>query len=96
MTTFAEFERNLEEDLQNETSGNFKRLLVSQCNAGREEAEDVDDGKAEEDAQQIYDVGSVILLQFNKNLTQDCHPRNTSDGSRQGSNKLIESLLIRL
>ena len=62
MTTFAEFERNLEEDFQNETSGNFKRFLVSQCNAGREEAEDVDDGKAEEDAQQIYDVGSAILF----------------------------------
>ena len=29
---------------------------------------------------------------FNK-IEQDCHPRNTSDGSRQGSNKLIESLL---
>ena len=28
-------------------------------------------------------------------ILQDCHPRNTSDGSRQGSNKLIESLLIR-
>ncbi len=30
---------------------------------------------------------------FNKKISQDCHPRNTSDGSRQGSNKLIESLL---
>ena len=64
MTTFAEFDRNLEEDFQNETSGNFKRFLVSQCNAGREETDDVDDGKAEEDAQQIYDVGSAILFQF--------------------------------
>ena len=30
-------------------------------------------------------------------IEQDCHPRNTSDGSRQGSyNLLIESLLILL
>ncbi|KAK2170589.1 hypothetical protein NP493_1146g00000 [Ridgeia piscesae] len=52
-----EFERNLEEDFQNETSGNFKRLLVSQCNAGRDESEDVDDDKAREDAQEMYDAG---------------------------------------
>ncbi|KAI0207621.1 Annexin A7 [Lamellibrachia satsuma] len=52
-----EFERNLEEDFQNETSGNFKRLLVSQCNAGRQEDDDVDEDKAREDAQEIYDAG---------------------------------------
>ena len=36
----------------------------------------------------------VYPSKFNK-IEQDCHPRNTSDGSRQGSNTLIESLLIR-
>ena len=30
---------------------------------------------------------------FNK-IEQDCHPRSTSDGSRQGSQQLIESLLL--
>jgi len=53
----AEFERNLEDDLQSETSGYFRRLLVSQCNAGREEGDDVDDDKAQEEAQAIYDAG---------------------------------------
>jgi hypothetical protein len=56
----AEFERNLEDDLQSETSGYFKRLLVSQCNAGREcecECGDEDENQAQEDAQKIYDAG---------------------------------------
>jgi len=53
----AEFERNLEEDLMGETSGYFKRLLVSQCNAGRDEDGDVDFELAREDAQKIYDAG---------------------------------------
>jgi len=52
-----EFERDLEEDIQSETSGNFERLLVSQINAARCEEEDVDEDKAQEDAQEIYDAG---------------------------------------
>ena len=52
----AEFERNLEEDLMGETSGYFRRLLVSQCNGGRDEEGDVDFDLAMEDAQKIYDV----------------------------------------
>lgn len=49
--------RNLEEDLAGETSGYFKRLLVSQVNAGRDESDDVDDDKAREEAQLVYDAG---------------------------------------
>ena len=55
----VEFERDLEEDLMNETSGYFKRFLVSQCNAGREQFDDWDDvdwDQAKEDAQKIFDV----------------------------------------
>ena len=46
----------MEEDLKNDTGGNFERLLVSQVNAARDEEEEVDDEKAQEDAQDIYDV----------------------------------------
>jgi len=52
-----EFERDLEADLEGETSGNFKRLLVSQCNAMRESGEEVDDDRAREDANRIYEAG---------------------------------------
>jgi len=53
----AEFERNLEEDLMSETSGYFRRLLVSQCNAGRDEEGSIDMDAAREDAQVIFDAG---------------------------------------
>ncbi|ELU14293.1 hypothetical protein CAPTEDRAFT_164839 [Capitella teleta] len=53
----SEFERNLEEDIMNETSGYFKRLLVSQVNAGRDQSDDVDEDLANEEAQEIYDAG---------------------------------------
>ncbi|ELT91724.1 hypothetical protein CAPTEDRAFT_157366 [Capitella teleta] len=53
----SEFERNLEEDVQSETSGDFKRLLVSMLNAGREEDGEVDVEKADEEAQEIYEAG---------------------------------------
>ena len=57
-----EFDRDLEEDLMSETSGYFKRILVSQCNAGRQdEEEDVDYDLAQEDAQKIFDVSSTEL-----------------------------------
>ena len=51
-----EFDRNLEEDIESETGGHFKRLLVSQINAGRDECEDVDEDLAQSDAQELYDV----------------------------------------
>lgn len=48
--------RELENDVVNDTSGHFRRLLVSQLNGKREDY-DVEPDRAEDDAQRIYDGG---------------------------------------
>jgi annexin A7/11 len=57
----TEYKRKLEKDIESETSGHFKRLLVSQCNAARDENPNVDVAKAEKDAKDIYDAGEKKL-----------------------------------
>eukprot|EP00794_Sanderia_malayensis_P012776 gene12776-14087_t len=51
------FDRNLEKDLHSETSGNFRKLLISQVQGQRSETEYVDIVKAREDAQALYSAG---------------------------------------
>jgi len=53
----TEFDRNLEEDFESETSGYFKNLLVSQVNGGRAAEGEVDEDLAMADAQEIFDAG---------------------------------------
>lgn len=56
-----EYDCTLEEAVQGDTSGYIRRLLVSQCNAGRNDSDDVDDDLAREEAQEIYDAGEGQL-----------------------------------
>lgn len=57
----TKFQRDLEKDLVNETSGHFKRLVVSLATANRMENQPVDIEKAKRDAMELYQAGEKIL-----------------------------------
>ncbi|XP_046844956.1 annexin A4-like isoform X2 [Xenia sp. Carnegie-2017] len=51
------YKRDLEKDCVSETSGHFKRLLVSMCQANRDESGTVDMAKATKEANDLYQAG---------------------------------------
>ncbi|XP_036293102.1 annexin A13 isoform X2 [Pipistrellus kuhlii] len=50
------FDRSLESDVKGDTSGNFKKILVSLLQANRDEGDDVDKDLAGQDAKELYDL----------------------------------------
>ncbi|NP_861431.2 annexin A11b isoform X1 [Danio rerio] len=53
----AEYGKSLEDAISNDTSGHFRRLLVSLCQGNRDERETVDISLAKQDAQKLYSAG---------------------------------------
>ncbi|XP_038071685.1 double zinc ribbon and ankyrin repeat-containing protein 1-like [Patiria miniata] len=51
------YNKNLEEDVADDTSGNFQRLLVSVLQGARPEGDEVDPDKAQADAMALYKAG---------------------------------------
>lgn len=52
---------HLESELKSETSGNFKRLLVSLCNGARDESGVVDPERAQIDARELLKAGELRI-----------------------------------
>ncbi|KAI1717325.1 annexin domain-containing protein [Ditylenchus destructor] len=88
--------KDLEHDLVGETSGHFKRLLVSLCAAGRDESWNVDPLRANQDARALYRAGEQRLgtdeSTFNAILaSQNFHQlRMVFDEYQKVSNHTIE------
>ncbi|KAH9496838.1 Annexin A4 [Bulinus truncatus] len=55
----AEYNSNLEDDLSGDTSGYFRRLMISLMAAGREPEGSVDKDRAKKDAQKLFDAGEA-------------------------------------
>jgi annexin A7/11 len=92
----TEFKRELEHDIASETSGHFKRLLVSECNGNRDHSTNVDLAKAEKDAQELFAAGEKKFgtdeSAFNAVLCSRSHAqlRATFDKYKAVSGKTIE------
>ncbi|KAH0552096.1 hypothetical protein KQX54_005506 [Cotesia glomerata] len=55
----ARYGKSLEDDLREDTSGNFKRLMVSLCCGHRDESYEVNPSAAMEDARQLLQAGEL-------------------------------------
>ena len=53
----AEYNKELEKDVIGDTSGHYKRILISCLQANRPEGKEFDRNKAKQDAQALYEAG---------------------------------------
>lgn len=71
------FDRSLESDIKDDTSGNLKKILVSLLQANRDEGDNVDKDLAGQDAKDLYDAGEgrwgTDELAFNEVLAKRSH-----------------------
>ena len=57
----AEYNEELEKDVIGDTSGHYKRILISCLQANRPEGKEFDRNKAKQDAQALYEAGEKKL-----------------------------------
>ncbi|GLH09145.1 Annexin B9 [Gryllus bimaculatus] len=73
------FKSSLEEDLVDDTSGYFRRLLRSLCTARRNETREIDVEKAKLDAERLHEAGELHLgtdeAVFNEILASRSYPQ---------------------
>lgn len=62
LKTLLVYGKPLEDDIIDDTSGSFKRLMYSLCSANRDESFDVNSEAAREDARQLLQAGTLVLI----------------------------------
>lgn len=93
------FKSDLEKDVMSDTSGHFKRLLVSQLSANREESTTVDQAKAAAEAKELFEAGANKIgtdeSTFNRILSLRSYPQlvATFNAYRANHGKEIEDVI---
>ncbi|XP_007902812.2 LOW QUALITY PROTEIN: annexin A7 [Callorhinchus milii] len=94
-----ELGRDIEKDLKKDTSGHFKRLLISMSQGNRDETQSVDQQKARADAERLYRAGEGKLgtdeSTFNMVLATRSFPQlraTLQEYSRMANRELINSI----